>query len=312
MSNYNGVQVSLNGRNYHGLSFNAGYTYSHALADASDEGRASDLSVPLNNYASIRSQLYMPTNYDLRHRGTISLTYAVPGKSGYGQMLEGWTLNSVIVMQSGSPWGQSDLTTDWDGTGELNNAAGSVGGQWNFFGNPSDFTPVHGWTDTNPAAGRRLRRRTTVFGERLNRSNHGAMHRGGHESFHGQSATTGIGFSCKYRLLRGGQLCSGSSSPSEATVHRAAISGAMRDSRGGSIDRKAIKFNDRISTQFRRNSSIFSTIPSSAIRMGSQEARIQRQEILPSSRSAPQAPRLTCAPPIPKSDREDRARFSWV
>ena len=153
MSNYNGVQVSINGRNYHGLSFNAGYTYSHALGDASDEGRASDLSVPLNNYASIRSQLYMPTNYDLRHRGTISLTYAVPGKNGYAQMLEGWTLNSVIVLQSGSPWGQSDLTTDWDGTGELNNAAGSVGGQWNFFGNPSDFTPIHGWTNTNAQQG---------------------------------------------------------------------------------------------------------------------------------------------------------------
>ena len=153
MSNYNGVQIALNGRNYHGLSFNAGYTYSHALGDASDEGRASDLSVPINNYASIRSQLYMPTNYDLRHRATISLTYAVPGKKGYGQMLEGWTLNSVIVMQSGSPWGQSDLTTDWDGTGELNNAAGSMGGQWNFYGNPSDFTPVHGWTNTNPQPG---------------------------------------------------------------------------------------------------------------------------------------------------------------
>jgi Carboxypeptidase regulatory-like domain/TonB dependent receptor len=153
MSNYNGVQVSLNGRNYHGLSFNAGYTYSHALADASDEGRASDLSVPINNYASVRSQLYMPTNYDLRHRATISLTYAVPGKKGYGQLFEGWTLNSVIVLQSGSPWGQSDLSTDWDGTGELNNAAGSMGGQWNFYGNPSDFTPVHGWTDTNPQPG---------------------------------------------------------------------------------------------------------------------------------------------------------------
>jgi len=152
-SNYNGVQVSVNGRSYHGLSFNAGYTYSHALGDASDEGRASDLSVPIDNYASIRSQLYMPTNYDLRHRATISLTYAVPGKKGYGQMLEGWTLNSVIVAQSGSPWGQSDLSTDWDGTGELNNAAGSMGGQWNFYGNPSDFTPVHGWTDTNPQAG---------------------------------------------------------------------------------------------------------------------------------------------------------------
>ena len=82
MSNYNGLQVTLNGRNYHGLSFITGYTYSHALADASDEGRASDLSVPLNNYASIRSQLYMPTNYDLRHRATFSVTYALPGRPG--------------------------------------------------------------------------------------------------------------------------------------------------------------------------------------------------------------------------------------
>jgi hypothetical protein len=153
MSNYNGAQVSVNGRGYHGLSFIAAYTYSHALADASDQGRGSDLSVPINNYASIRSQLYMATNYDVRHRGTFSLTYAVPGRKGFGQMLEGWSINSVLVMQSGSPWGQSDLTTDWDGTGELNNAAGSMGGQWNFYGNASDFTPVHGWTNTNLQGG---------------------------------------------------------------------------------------------------------------------------------------------------------------
>ena len=94
MSSYNGLQVTLTGRNYHGLSFVAGYTYSHALADASDQGRGSDLSVPINNYASTRSQLYMATNYDLRHRGTLSVTYAIPGRKGFGQMLEGWAINS--------------------------------------------------------------------------------------------------------------------------------------------------------------------------------------------------------------------------
>jgi hypothetical protein len=155
MSSYNGLQVTLTGRNYHGLSFVAGYTYSHALADASDQGRGSDLSVPINNYASTRSQLYMATNYDLRHRGTISVTYPLPGRKGFGQMLEGWAVNSVAVLQSGAPWGQSDLTNDFSGTGEINNAAGSMGEQWNFYGNPSDFTPVHGWTSTNctPGAG---------------------------------------------------------------------------------------------------------------------------------------------------------------
>ena len=32
-SNYNGLQVTLNARNYHGLSMVAGYTYSHASDD---------------------------------------------------------------------------------------------------------------------------------------------------------------------------------------------------------------------------------------------------------------------------------------
>ena len=32
-SNYNGLQLTLTGRDYHGLTFLAGYTYSHALDD---------------------------------------------------------------------------------------------------------------------------------------------------------------------------------------------------------------------------------------------------------------------------------------
>jgi hypothetical protein len=249
MSNYNGVQVSINGRNYHGLSFNAGYTYSHALGMASDEGRASDLSVPINNYASLRSQLYMPTNYDLRHRGTISLTYAVPGKKGYGQMLEGWTLNSVIVLQSGSPWGQSDLTTDWDGTGELNNAAGSVGGQWNFYGNPADFTPVHGWTDTNPQPG-------GGFG-------------GGLPFFPGGNSPTAptTNATCNAQATTNGPLAVaslynfgcyavGNSVLIPPAFGSFGVSGRnlWRDSGFKNLDLsvdKAVKFNDRISAQFR-------------------------------------------------------------
>ena len=309
MSNYNGVQISINGRNYHGLSFNAGYTYSHALGMASDEGRASDLSVPLNNYASLRSQLYMPTNYDLRHRGTISLTYAVPGKKGYGQMLEGWTLNSVIVLQSGSPWGQSDLTTDWNGTGELNNAAGSVGGQWNFYGNPADFTPVHGWTDTNPQQG-------GGFG-------------GGLPFFPGGTLTTGTIMAAvtpkpqstvHWQWLRSLTLAATPlATPSwflllsEATGFPAATSGATRDSRIW-IYRWTKRSSSTIGSahSFARNSSTSSIIPSSAIRMGSQGARIQRRAIRTLQGSAPQVRRLMYAPPIPKSDPEARARFSWA
>jgi hypothetical protein len=148
-SNYNGLQVTLTGRNYHGLSFTAGYTYSHALGMASDQGTAANFPVPLNSYGNIRQQMYANTDFDIRHRFTLSLNYVLPSKKGFGQLLEGWSVNTIVIATSGLPWGLSDQTTDFSGTNVIGSQAQSLGEQWNFFGNPSDFTPVHGWTDTN-------------------------------------------------------------------------------------------------------------------------------------------------------------------
>ena len=148
-SNYNGLQATLTGRNFHGLSFTAGYTYSHALGDASDQGTAANFPIPTNSYGNIRQQLYANTDFDIRHRFTLTLDYALPGKKGFGQLLEGWSVNSVVLVTSGLPWGLSDQSDDFSGTNVINTQAQSFGEQWNFFGNPSDFTPVHGFTDTN-------------------------------------------------------------------------------------------------------------------------------------------------------------------
>jgi hypothetical protein len=149
ISNYNGMQATLTGRNYHGLSFTAGYTYSHALGEASGQGTGGTFNPPLNSYGSVRQQLYASTDFDIRHRFTLSMNYAVPGRKGFGQMLEGWGINSVVLIQSGLPWGLADATDDFSGTNEINNSTQGRGEQWNFFGNPNDFTPVHGWTETN-------------------------------------------------------------------------------------------------------------------------------------------------------------------
>ena len=40
---------------------------------------------------------------------TLSLTYAIPGRTGFGQMLEGWELNSIVTLRSPQPWGPIDL-----------------------------------------------------------------------------------------------------------------------------------------------------------------------------------------------------------
>ena len=148
-SNYNGLQVTLTGRNYHGLSFTTGYTFSHALGDASDQGTSANFPVPLNSYGNLRHGLYANTDFDIRHRFTLSLDYAIPGRKGFGQLLEGWSVNTIVIVTSGLPWGLSDQSDDFSGTNVINTQAQNFGEQWNFFGNPSDFTPVHGWTDTN-------------------------------------------------------------------------------------------------------------------------------------------------------------------
>jgi hypothetical protein len=58
------------------------------------------------------------------------------------QMLEGWSLSGILVLQSGSPWTPNDSTSnDWLGTGEnasLGNATG-VTEYWNYSGPRSAF-----------------------------------------------------------------------------------------------------------------------------------------------------------------------------
>jgi hypothetical protein len=148
-SNYDGLQLTLTGRNYHGLSFSGSYTFAHALGDASDQGTSADFPTPLNSYGNIRQQLYTNTDFDIRHRFTLSLDYALPSRKGFGQVLEGWSVNAIVIVTSGLPWGIADLSNDFSGTNAIGSTAQNEGEQWNFFGNPSNFTPVHGFTDTN-------------------------------------------------------------------------------------------------------------------------------------------------------------------
>jgi hypothetical protein len=145
-SNYNGLQATLNSRNFHGLSMVAGYTYSHSLDNVGanwDFGYGSGL--PQNSYNLNRE--YANSDFDVRHRLTVSLTYAIPGKKGYGQALEGWELNSIITLQSPQHWGTIDLGTDAAGVGPLPvSPPANSPIRWNFYGKPSDFksgpTPI--------------------------------------------------------------------------------------------------------------------------------------------------------------------------
>ncbi len=138
-SNYNGLQATLNSRNFHGLSMVAGYTYSHALDNVGanwDFGYGSGL--PQNAYNP--GAEYGNSDFDVRHRLTVSLTYAIPGKKGYAQSLEGWELNSIVTLQSPQKWGAMDEGTDAAGIGALPvSPPANTPIRWNFYGNPNDF-----------------------------------------------------------------------------------------------------------------------------------------------------------------------------
>ena len=126
-SNYNGLQATLTGRNYHGLDFVAGYTYAHAIDNQSYNWNQ---YLPKNSLDPQGE--YGNSDFDIKHRFTLSLTYTLPGKKGYGQLLEGWQVNGILTLQSGQPWQAFDTSNDFSGTMEFAD-------RWDFFGSPSDF-----------------------------------------------------------------------------------------------------------------------------------------------------------------------------
>ncbi|MEQ1866129.1 MAG: carboxypeptidase regulatory-like domain-containing protein [Micropepsaceae bacterium] len=131
-SNYNGLQVAVTQRTLHGLSFTTGYTWAHTLDQNSGE-RGGPNGTPFN----LRRD-YSNGDFDQRHRFTATVTYALPGKKGYAQMLEGWKITSIVSAYTALPWGVSQTGSrsgDIAGIGEFQEG-------WNFTGNPSDFSNI--------------------------------------------------------------------------------------------------------------------------------------------------------------------------
>jgi hypothetical protein len=126
-SNYHSLQASLTERVTHGLSFTAGYTYGHGLDNNS-----------LNRFAALPQDSanpgaeYAASDFDIRHRFTFTTSYEIPGIKGFGQLLEGWKLNSIVTLQSPQPWNVFDSGNDFSGSGDKAD-------RWDFFGNPADF-----------------------------------------------------------------------------------------------------------------------------------------------------------------------------
>ena len=114
-SSYNSLQVDLKRRFSHGLTVRGVYTLSKSL----DDGDSLNATAAANAVALL-SNPYVPkadwglATYDVRHIGVVTATYDLPfgqgrkflGSEGgaLGQVVSGWTVNSIVTAQSGFPF----------------------------------------------------------------------------------------------------------------------------------------------------------------------------------------------------------------
>ncbi|PYX89155.1 MAG: hypothetical protein DMG68_05995, partial [Acidobacteria bacterium] len=114
-----------------GLSFQANYTWSHAIDEVSNGGinpfSLNDSLLGQINPTSLRLQNYGSSDYDVRHNFTASYVWQVPFKfsnTAMNQALGGWTISGTFFAHSAYPFTVQDLGAAF-GNGATANIAGA-------------------------------------------------------------------------------------------------------------------------------------------------------------------------------------------
>lgn len=132
--------MTLDARNFHGVSFLTAYTYGLALDDWTKNSQATSVAADPSN----PQYQYGHSDLDVRHRLRFSPSYQIPGIKSPGQMLQGWQISGILAFQTGFAWAPNDSTTnDWGGNGEFANSSTpnntGVWESWNYTGPHSAF-----------------------------------------------------------------------------------------------------------------------------------------------------------------------------
>ena len=103
---YNSLQVALNKPFTHGFLFKGAYTFSKAMNETDNDGRATlNWNTPSEEYRN-----WAPAGFDRRHNFTVGFAYQLPWQSagGYDGVLKtiinDWQLNGVFAAFSGTPF----------------------------------------------------------------------------------------------------------------------------------------------------------------------------------------------------------------
>ena len=108
-SNYDALQASVRKSFSHNLQATASYTWSHSLDIQSNLGLFFNGNNPLDP-----KQSYGSSTYDRTHVFTGTWSYLIPGvsaKTGVAaEVLNGWSLNGLVSLQSGQPYNVIDYS----------------------------------------------------------------------------------------------------------------------------------------------------------------------------------------------------------
>ena len=133
-SNYNALQATFVLRSFHGLTLNAGYTFSR------------DLGTPKGgNNPYITNSQCVSCDYGLESPTQdlgVTLVYEVPGFKAPAQLLQGWKVSSTINLQSGQPFNGVDGSNDFAGVGGGRNLFGGASEPWSLYGKGTDFKNI--------------------------------------------------------------------------------------------------------------------------------------------------------------------------
>jgi Carboxypeptidase regulatory-like domain len=114
-SSYNALQVDVKRRFSRGLTLRGVYTWSKALDDGDSVNATAAGNAPglVANPYDIKAD-WGPATYDVRHLGVITASYDLPfgpggrlltsGGRGMNLVVRGWTLNSIVTIQTGFPF----------------------------------------------------------------------------------------------------------------------------------------------------------------------------------------------------------------
>ena len=134
-SSYNSLQVTFTKKYSHGLYLLAGYTYGHAIDTATNNLA----NVPQNSldYRAERGN----GDFDIRNRFTLGITYALPSIEGHWQLLKGWQVNTIAMLEGGEPYTLFDDVDDTSSTGELEDRWNISGPAKNIKTSPTNSIP---------------------------------------------------------------------------------------------------------------------------------------------------------------------------